>query len=519
MSSLICPNCGYQTENSEPFCYKCGTKMAHAEEKVSCPFCGVKVKQDSAFCSHCGRNLNVQSGEFPVVDDKHEIEPNTDAQDCMHRETKKLAAKTIVSDPVIEKLKSEAEQGNAEAQEKLGQFYYLDGEDGEQDKIEALYWFRKAAEQGNAEAQLRLGSFYSLGFEDDVQNQTKADEWYKKAADQGNAEAQIQLGERSTGNLKVAIKWFAKAAEQGNVYAQRRLGDCFKLMSWARISRPSDSQKYEEEAIMWWRKAAEQGSNEAQFALADYYHFGGFRFRYRSVADDLGDLDKQDLSEAEKWCRMAVEQYTSNPIWIYPENYPDAPFKAQEMRDKLSAYIRKSITRKDVLKIAIIQKYLIVSNLTCVLLYLADMMALSLLQRFISNQHKYYDLLMFVGGSSCFLFGYFCVSVLASYVYVRKITKKKIGVIPLLSSCGCVWFIISTFFMPDWPVFCAGASTVFGCLGVLGFSGTLILLHFVFDDISSVLQIAFPFPRRGKYGLRWKTIKKLLNEQKIEKQL
>ena len=45
-----------------------------------------------------------------------------------------------------------AEQGDAEAQYKLGGCY-LDGEGVARDKTEALKWWRKAAEQGHEEAR------------------------------------------------------------------------------------------------------------------------------------------------------------------------------------------------------------------------------------------------------------------------------------------------------------------------------------------------------------------------------
>lgn len=47
----------------------------------------------------------------------------------------------------IDELKAKAEQGLAEAQNKLGDCYY-NGEGLAQDYIEAVKWYRKAAEQG-----------------------------------------------------------------------------------------------------------------------------------------------------------------------------------------------------------------------------------------------------------------------------------------------------------------------------------------------------------------------------------
>jgi len=59
--------------------------------------------------------------------------------------------------------------------------------------IEAAKWYQKAAEQGNAEAQEELGEFYLAG--NGVEKKThKAAEWYRKAAEQDNVEAQYKLG-------------------------------------------------------------------------------------------------------------------------------------------------------------------------------------------------------------------------------------------------------------------------------------------------------------------------------------
>jgi uncharacterized protein len=55
-----------------------------------------------------------------------------------------------------------ADQGNAEAQMKLG-FMYVTGEGTRQDYAEALKWFRLAADQGQANAQCFLGLMYFEG--------------------------------------------------------------------------------------------------------------------------------------------------------------------------------------------------------------------------------------------------------------------------------------------------------------------------------------------------------------------
>jgi len=95
----------------------------------------------------------------------------------------------------ITHLRPLAEQGNADAQVKLGQIYEL-GLGVAHDYVEALKWYRKAAEQGNADAQYYLGEMYRHGV-GVKQDRAEALKWYRKAAAQGATQAQIYIGEMS----------------------------------------------------------------------------------------------------------------------------------------------------------------------------------------------------------------------------------------------------------------------------------------------------------------------------------
>jgi TPR repeat protein len=101
-----------------------------------------------------------------------------------------------------------AEQGNAQAQVKLGVMYVY-GNGVPQDYTEAVNWVRLAAEQGNAEAQFYLGYMYTDG-EGVIQDYAEAVNWFRLAAEQGNAEARDDL--------------IRLASEQGNAPAQYALG-------------------------------------------------------------------------------------------------------------------------------------------------------------------------------------------------------------------------------------------------------------------------------------------------------
>jgi TPR repeat protein len=56
----------------------------------------------------------------------------------------------------IEQLRLAAEQGDDEAQAKLGTMY-LHGHEVMRDDVQALAWFKKAATQGNAIAMFIIG--------------------------------------------------------------------------------------------------------------------------------------------------------------------------------------------------------------------------------------------------------------------------------------------------------------------------------------------------------------------------
>ena len=62
----------------------------------------------------------------------------------------------------LQEFRSLAEQGDAQAQYKLGTMYD-NGQEVSQDYAEAAKWYRKAAEQGFAKAQFNLGWMYKNG--------------------------------------------------------------------------------------------------------------------------------------------------------------------------------------------------------------------------------------------------------------------------------------------------------------------------------------------------------------------
>jgi len=135
-------------------------------------------------------------------------------------------------DIAVSLLRPLAEQGNAQAEEKLGRLYQR-GKGVPKDFARAVDWYRKAAEKGDAAAQGRLGFLYRVGA--GVPRDLKlAEKWYRLAAEQGNPLAQVGLGYMlldgsEKPDVVAAAGWFNKAAEQGDALAMLALGTLYEL--------------------------------------------------------------------------------------------------------------------------------------------------------------------------------------------------------------------------------------------------------------------------------------------------
>ncbi len=127
----------------------------------------------------------------------------------------------------LQQLKTLATQGNASAQNRLGQLYFS-GQGVPQDYTMARGWYEKAATQGNAWSKNQLGQLSADGL-GVPQDYKKARQWWEQAAAQGIAQAQYNLGQLYANGRGVpqdytmARGWYEKAAAQGNAWAQAQL--------------------------------------------------------------------------------------------------------------------------------------------------------------------------------------------------------------------------------------------------------------------------------------------------------
>ncbi len=123
----------------------------------------------------------------------------------------------------FDRLLPQAEQGDGEAQNRIGEMYEF-GYGVERDNDKALAWFRKAADQNVVAAWHNVGRSYNFGT-GVAQDYAEAENWYRKAAEKGYMESMFFLGtlysnahgqDKSVDTNIAAYAWMHNAALLGN---------------------------------------------------------------------------------------------------------------------------------------------------------------------------------------------------------------------------------------------------------------------------------------------------------------
>src|SRR6266852_31039 len=192
-----------------------------------------------------------------------------------------------------------ADQGNAAARNNLG-VYYRDGRGGlTKDDREALRLFKLAADQGNPYGQNQLGGFFRDGGGGLAKDDREAARLFKLAADQGNASARVNLGyfyEKGRGDLaqddREAARLYKLAADQGNAAGQTYLGGLYR-------DGRGGLTKDEREAALLFKLASDQNYAYGQQNLGIFYRHG------------RGGLTMDDR-EAARLLRLAADQGNAN---------------------------------------------------------------------------------------------------------------------------------------------------------------------------------------------------------------
>jgi hypothetical protein len=210
-----------------------------------------------------------------------------------------------------------AEEGDAEAQNELGDCYYF-GEKIEEDIDQAVIWYKKAAEQGHADAEYSLGWCYEYG-EGVEKDEKKAFDCYVRSSGKGCVTAQFRIGscyENGVGvseDLKQAFCWYRKAAENGNADAQYSLGWCYEY--------GEGIAKNDQQAFKWYKKSAENGNAEAQEILISHYNYGVGVWKKNDDDENDGNIDEsflenngKSLKTEETISKNRLEDYEEFPL-------------------------------------------------------------------------------------------------------------------------------------------------------------------------------------------------------------
>lgn len=165
-----------------------------------------------------------------------------------------------------------AKEGNPEAQNEVGLWYYL-GRHTDQDYEMALQWWAKAAQQGNVEAIGNMGLCYQTGHGVE-KDSLMAIKLYQSSIKKGNKELfnrNVELAEQGSvfsnmliascydkeigvkRSLKDAVPFLKRAAEKGSVLGQRDLA-----LAYLNLKQPK-------EAYPWFKKGAEAGDLTCMF--------------------------------------------------------------------------------------------------------------------------------------------------------------------------------------------------------------------------------------------------------------
>ena len=249
---------------------------------------------------------------------------------------KKQQAKDKKSDRAdLNHLLSLAQQGDLEAQYKVG-FMYYDRYNTPDDLDKALQFFRLAAEQGHIQAQYELATM--LLYEKYTSSIQESIYWYTLAAEQGHIPAMSELawiyqsGTFTPQSDEKAIYWYQALADEKVSAGQLNLGIMYLEGRFV--------QQDIEQALFWLNQAAQQKDPEAMLQLGFIYAKGvGIKpdpkkaFDFYKQSAQKGNIDAQfylarmysqgkDIEKnsilAYVWFKIAIKNYHSPAIaeWI-----------------------------------------------------------------------------------------------------------------------------------------------------------------------------------------------------------
>jgi TPR repeat protein len=205
--------------------------------------------------------------------------------------------------------------GNSDADKQIGDFAFAGRGDFryqdlpseqrvqkyDQNRVEAVKWYRKSAEEGNPDAAVKLGQDYGNGGLGVTQNTEEAKKWIQKALDEGSKDAACEMGMLYKNQLhddQAAFQWFLK-------------GDCY-FMIGLYYDTGQAGRKDDQEAAKWWKKAGMQGDQNAQRCyenVAGTEHWPSDKpgeFEVREVLQELNSADP-NWSKVKNGLQAAIQ--------------------------------------------------------------------------------------------------------------------------------------------------------------------------------------------------------------------
>lgn len=281
-------------------------------------------------------------------------------------------------------LRPEAEKGNAEAANALGEMTAA-GRGTKAVPAEAAKWFQKAADAGNAPAQNNLARLLFLGAEGVPKDEEKARFLLRTSAEAGYAPAQAQLGTavesegvqtENKAQIAEARDWYEKAAAQnqpdallalarfydagvGGVEggAQKAFDFCFRAAKAGSVVAMNEmGVRYQKgagvgadnvAAVGWFTLAAQHGLPAALVNLGNCYETGnGVRQDFDQAGRNYSAGARQNFGPAEFLLAQMIEQgkgTTVNLAHAYVlytraggQKNPEAAKRAEAIKAKLT---------------------------------------------------------------------------------------------------------------------------------------------------------------------------------------
>jgi hypothetical protein len=225
----------------------------------------------------------------------------------IHEQASKLT-KQDISD-----LERKAEEGDADAQNLLGEAFEFGYGTKEKDS-EAVKWYQRSADQGIAFGQYSLCNSYQYGHGVHKDRGT-AMEWCHKAADQGLADAQAKLGYLfiQQRDYPSAAMWTRKAAEQGDFDARMNMAAMFSAGAGVPVDHES--------AYMWilLARVARCGQPAVKCIEKD----PELDATTKKISErEAATLSAEQISEANRRVHEFLETHQMQPLTAIPEAFP-----------------------------------------------------------------------------------------------------------------------------------------------------------------------------------------------------